>query len=103
MGSWTAAAVLIVSGATLLAPSRSQAAVPLALTTAAEQTTLTQTVNYVCRRGAHGRECYYVSPPNRSVRYSRPYASPSYRAWGYPSYDDLKYDYHHWGGGDAPD
>ncbi len=97
----TAVAVSIMLGSMLLAPSRGQAAVPFALTTPTEQTALTQRVNYVCRRGAHGRECYYVLPPNRGPRYSRPYANRSYQLPGF-TYDDLKYNYHHWGGGDAP-
>lgn len=101
------AAATILVGATLIAPSDAQAlslAASSGLRTAIHRASLAQKVPYVCRRGANGRECYYVSPPDRNLRYERPSSNgvnPYYQPRPYVG--PGPYDYHHWGGPDAPD
>jgi hypothetical protein len=74
-------------GATLFAPSSVQA-VPLAGGKAAiHQATTTQQVR--CRSSRRNR-CYYVSRPERAIRYNR-----SNRNGMYPG--EAEYNYHYWG------
>jgi hypothetical protein len=102
------AAADMLMAATLFAPSgalaTTLAATPAGLKTAIHQSALVQQVPYNCRRGPHGRECYYVSAPDRNLRYDRPYSNgvnPYYQPRPYVG--PGPYDYHHWGGPDAPD
>ncbi len=101
-----AALVLSLICTTLFNPAHRQAAAagPLALKTAVEQTDLTEQVSYICRRGPYGRDCYYVSQPKRNRSYNPSYHYRVKRSYDLPgfTYDDLKYNYHHWGGGDGP-
>jgi hypothetical protein len=96
-----------VAVAALLAPSRTQATSMIAaanLKTAIHEITVTHKVPYTCRRGPSGRECYYVSPADRNPRYERPNGNavnPYYQPRPYVG--PGPYDYHHWGGPDAPD
>jgi hypothetical protein len=96
-----AAAMLL--GATLFASSRAQA-MPLAgssgLKSAIYEANATQKVGYICRRGSYGRRCYYVSRPDRNVRYARPYANGAYRFYT-PQlpYDRYPYDPYYWASG----
>ena len=87
------AAAIMLAGATVFGSSRAQA-VPLArssgLKTAIHQATVTQEARYICR-GSHGRRCYYVSRPEHTLRYERPYTygidpnSALYHYWASPS------------------
>ena|SRR6516164_3888623 len=87
------AAAIMLTGATVLASSRAQA-VPLArssgLKAAIHQATVTQEARYICR-GPHGRRCYYVSRPERTLRYERPYTygidpnAAIYHYWASPA------------------
>jgi hypothetical protein len=107
IGFAAAAAADMLMAATLFAPSGALAttlAAPAGLKTAIHQSALVQQVPYNCRRGPHGRECYYVSAPDRNLRYDRPYSNgvnPYYQPRPYVG--PGPYDYHHWGGPDAPD
>ena len=56
--------------------------------TAIHQATATQEAHYICRRGLQGRRCYYVSHPDRNLRYDRPYANGAY-----PYYQRMPWDY----------
>jgi hypothetical protein len=87
------AGAVVLIGATVFASSHAQA-VPLArssgLKTAIHQATVTQEARYTCR-GPHGRRCYYVSRPEQTLRYERPYTygiDPNqalYHYWASPS------------------
>jgi hypothetical protein len=91
----TVAAASTLTAATLFVPSRAQAT-PLAalssLKTAIDHSSATQDVAYVCRRGSHGRRCYYVSRG-----YDRAYASGNgrYQSRREPS---PYFDQPQWGG-----
>ena len=87
------AAAIMLAGATVFGSSRAQA-VPLArssgLKTAIHQATVTQEARYKCR-GSHGRRCYYVSRPEHTLRYERPYTygidpnAATYHYWASPA------------------
>ncbi len=90
-------AASVVMGATLLASSCAQAmtlAAPGGLQAAIHEANAAQKVPYVCRRGANGRECYHVSPPNRQPNanedtpyFQKRYTGPSQyqtNPWGNP-------------------
>jgi hypothetical protein len=93
--------VIVLMGATTLLASPSAEAMTLAAPTglkaAIHEANIAQKVPYVCRQGSHGRECYYVSSPNRTQRDnqsntngSNPYFQKRYSA---PS----QYQLHPWG------
>ena len=88
---------IALAGAALLAPSCAQATtlvVPAGLKAAIHEENAVQKVPYVCRHGANGRECYYVSPsppqPNGNgdtPYFQRRYTGPSQyqlNPWGNP-------------------
>jgi hypothetical protein len=87
------AGAIMLIGVMVLASSRAQA-VPLArssgLKTAIRQATVTQEARYTCR-GPHGRRCSYVSRPEQTARYERPYTygidpnSAIYHYWASPA------------------
>src|SRR6516225_2759755 len=84
-------------GATVLASSSARA-VPLArsfgLKAAIHQTTIIQEARYICR-GRHGRRCYYVSRPEHTLRYERPYTYRYERPYTY-GIDPNAAIYHYW-------
>jgi hypothetical protein len=77
-------------GATVLTAANARA-IPLAgyslHSAAIQQATTTQKARHVCR-GRH--RCYYVSRPERAIRYNR-----SNRNGMYPG--EAEYNYHYWG------
>jgi hypothetical protein len=93
-------AVAMLAGATLFASSTAQAMAlaPADINSAVQWQDVIQQAGYVCRRGSHGRRCYYVSRADQNPYVGNPYVPYPFNQPRSPS-GDPPYNTFYWGNG----